>query len=180
MATKYIGEYTEKVIGAMPRPEAGDTAYAIDTKKWFIFNGEEWTEAWGSEPESKNNPQMTLYDMNKAIINQLPSYTEEDIVKSKEVIEELYNETKNYYYMLYGKEIGYFTLFHITEEAPLKDRFEEVVIECITTLGMSIKSLELTEDHQAIEIWMETADNDKSVTCLYLFPYDIGVALVRA
>ena len=72
--------------------------------------------------------------------------------------------------MLYGKEISYFTLFKIVEP----QYFSYEVIECLKNVG-DIKAIDLTEDKDAIEAWV-IADNE--VTCLYLFPYDLGIVQV--
>ena len=47
-------------------------------------------------------------------------------------------------------------------------------IECLNNIG-SIKAIDLTEDKDAIEAWVMAEDE---ATCLYLFPYDMGVVVV--
>jgi hypothetical protein len=49
--------------------------------------------------------------MNKQIITQLPPLV--DMEKACEVVNALYGKTENEFYMLYGKEISYFTLFRM-------------------------------------------------------------------
>jgi hypothetical protein len=109
-----------------------------------------------------------LYDMNKQIIAQLPILT--DLEEKDYIISNLHAKFNNFYYMLYGKEISYFTLFEIVDSK----YFGNEVIECLKNIG-TIKAIDFTEAQDAIEIWIE---NENGPTCLYLFPYDNGVVRV--
>ena len=86
-------------------------------------------------------------------------------------INSLHAKCNNIYYMLYGKEISYFTLFRVIDS----DYFGYEVIECLKNIG-AIKAIDFTETKDAIEIWVEN-ENDEP-TCLYLFPYDNGIVEV--
>ena len=115
-----------------------------------------------------SNFNMELYDINKQIIAQLPTLTE---LKDKiDLINLIHTDYKNQYYMLYGKEISYFTLFKIINPDP----FGADVIDCLNNLG-EIKAIDLTENKDALEIWVIYGDEP---TCLYLFPYDVGLVRV--
>ena len=72
--------------------------------------------------------------------------------------------------MMYGKEISYFTLFKVID----KDLFGSTVVDCIPCIGV-VKAIDLTETGDAIEIWVI---NNNEPTCLYLFPYDMGLVQV--
>ena len=72
--------------------------------------------------------------------------------------------------MMYGKEISYFTLFKVNE--PLL--FGDTVADCIPNVG-TVKAVDITEANDAVEIWV--INNDEP-TCLYLFPYDMGLVEV--
>lgn len=114
---------------------------------------------------SKSGLEIGLYDINKQIISQLPALT--NILEKQKLINNFSIDTKNTYYMLYGKEISYFTLFKIKEY----QYFGAEVVDCLEYIGI-IKAIDLTETNDAIEIWIE---NEDGPTCLYLFPYDTGV-----
>ena len=86
------------------------------------------------------------------------------------LVNNLHSKFENFYYMLYGKEISYFTLFKINESK----YFGKEVIECLKDVGY-IKAIDLTDTGDAIECWVE---NEQGPTCLYLFPYDAGVVQV--
>ena len=100
-----------------------------------------------------------------------------DIINSKfELIKNFANETNNNFYMMYGKEIGYFTVFARHENWEL-ETLDLAVAECLFNVGY-LYSIELTADKSAIEIWVRTYENDL-VTCMYLFPYDNGIVRIK-
>lgn len=137
--------------------------------KYKIYHEGEWKDI-----EMKDSGiEMGLYDMNKQIIAQLPTIEKENIQEKIDMINEFAVNNKNFYYMLYGKEISYFTLF---KRAPYyeEDRIGEVMIECLDSIG-DIKAIDYTEAQDAIEVWVV---NEDGPTCLYLFPYDSGVVSV--
>lgn len=136
---------------------------AVDGK-YYIWHEDNWHEF----NMSKSGLEIGLYDMNKQIISQLPALT--NILEKQKLINNFSVNTKNTYYMLYGKEISYFTLFKIKEY----QYFGAEVVDCLEHIGF-IKAIDLTEANDAIEIWLE---NEDGPTCLYLFPYDIGVVQV--
>ena len=77
------------------------------------------------------------------------------------------------YYMLYGKEINYFTLFHrIPEEMEARCLSKEV-LECLQSVGEIIYVEEFDNDNYTIIFWIKT--NDNLITEVYLFDYTEGV-----
>ena len=125
---------------------------------------------WNKINVEGSNISMGLYDMNKQIIAQLPTLTTDDLLEKLPLVEELHNKYNNEYYMLYGKEISYFTLFKLKQV----ESFPHEAIDCLQNIG-PIKAIDLTEDKDAIEAWVMA---DDEATCLYLFPYDMGVVIV--
>jgi hypothetical protein len=95
----------------------------------------------------------------------------EDFEKAIDNIQALYETYHNKYFMLYGKEISYFTVFKIIEPQYLG----EDVLSCCLNVG-PVKVMDLTEAGDAVEIWVQP-ENDEP-TCLYLFPYDSGIVQV--
>lgn len=75
------------------------------------------------------------------------------------------------YYLLYGKEISYFTLFERKENEGLS--LGEAVLECLKTFE-KVYSYEFKEEEKVIEIWVHNKDNNLA-TILYLFDYKDGV-----
>lgn len=149
-----------------PHPEVGEIAQTEDGA-YQVWDGNKWK----SITMEGSGLQINLYDMNKQIVAQLPD--KEDFTDILQNINLFKIKTNNKYYMLYGKEISYFTLFHCGNPKST-ETFEEAVIDCLNSIG-PIKSIDLTEDGNAIEIWVMS---DNEATCLYLFPYDDGVVEV--
>lgn len=132
--------------------------------KFYMWHDENWHEI----KMENSGIEMGLYDMNKQIIAQLPDVTDWDRVEA--LLNDFYNIHHNVYYMMYGKEISYFTLFKVNE--PLM--FGDVVMDCIPNVGV-VKAVDITENNDAVEIWVM---QDDEATCLYLFPYDMGLVEV--
>lgn len=129
-----------------------------------------WHEsAWNEIKMESGGINVGLYDMNKQIISQLPIL--ENFDKAMDDIWTLYETYHNKYFMLYGKEISYFTVFKIIEPQYLG----EDVLDCCLNVGL-IKAMDLTEAGDAVEIWVQPQDGEP--TCLYLFPYDSGIVQV--
>lgn len=145
-------------------PQEGEVAQTEDGKL-KIFQGGEWKDL----NVEGSNLELGLYDMNKQIISQLPIL--EDFDKAMYDILTLYETYHNKYFMLYGKEISYFTVFKIIEP----QYFGEDVLDCCLNVGL-VKAMDLTEAGDAVEIWVQPQDGEP--TCLYLFPYDSGIVQV--
>lgn len=126
-------------------------------------------DAWQVIKMEGGGVEMGIYDMNKQIISQLPIL--EDFDKAMDDIQTLYETYHNKYFMLYGKEISYFTVFKIIEPQYLG----EDILECCLNVGL-VKAMDLTEAGDAVEIWVQPQDSEP--TCLYLFPYDSGIVQV--
>lgn len=112
---------------------------------------------------------MTLYDINKETIKNLPLLDPVLLYAQHLVIDE---NSCHAYYMLYGREINYFTLFQYSPNE--KQSLGLTVIELLKDIPQSkgVYSIEYKEDERAWEIWIDY--NDEPVV-LYLFNYNEGV-----
>lgn len=147
-------------------PQIGEVVQDAVTGNFMV-----WTnEGWNTVKSENSGINMGLYEMNKQIISQLPKLTEAELFDRDLLINTLHAKFNNEFYMLYGKEISYFTLFRIFDSI----RFGNEVIDCLNNVG-DIKAIDFTEAQDAIEIWIQDEDGP---TCLYLFPYDSGVVQV--
>ena len=146
-------------------PREGEIVQDATSGSFLVWHDNQWQavkmEGGGIE--------MGIYDMNKQIIAQMPELS--DLTNARQAISEL-QEIHHYdtYFMLYGKEISYFTLFKLDDPK----YFANEVIACLKNVGV-IKAVDLTEANDATEIWVET---ENGPTVLYLFPYDNGVVHV--
>ena len=124
---------------------------------------------WHAFQMDSSGVEMGLYDMNKQIIAQLPDLTGWDKVET--TLKNFDTDWNNEFYMLYGKEISYFTVFRIKEHC----EFSKEVIDIVKNIGSNVKAMDLTEAADAIEVWIIY---NEEPTCLYLFPYDMGIVEV--
>lgn len=146
------------------QPMEGEVVQDTITGKICVFHDGEWV----SMKTEESGLSLGLYDINKQIIEQLPEFT--DLDKAAKTIEALHGIYQNEYYMLYGKEISYFTLFKLINP----QYFAQEVLECLRNVG-TLKAIDPDEPGTAVEIWVE---NEDGPTCLYLFPYDNGLVQV--
>lgn len=145
-------------------PMDGEVAIDAITEKVMIYHEGKWVPV----TSDGTGLSLGLYDLNKQIIAQLPELA--DLNKAIQTIDALHEIYRNKYYMLYGKEISYFTLFKLIEP----QYFAQEVLDCLRNVG-KIKAIDPDEPGTAVEIWVETDDGP---TCLYLFPYDSGLVQV--
>ena len=122
--------------------------------------------------QGKGEINMSLYDINKNIMQQLPDYTNEQLYKLEDSIDNEVNNKyiKNSYFMLLCNEIHYYTLFHFNPEESDFRSVGEGVTYLLYEAGYTISADEICDDH--IEIW---GKKDKEAFVFMLFPYDQGV-----
>lgn len=157
--------YRDNDGNIIDNPVEGQSAYSPETKKSYIYNEGEWKMVTG-----ESSFGMSMYDINKQIISQMPVLTDEQIAEAKLSLIPCIKETENEYYMLLCKEISYYTLFHIVDYLTEPNIYDEI-IGCVQDLG-DIKSIELI-DNSVIEIWFQPKDDEAKV--MYFFAYDAGV-----
>lgn len=149
--------------------EEGEIAYAADTDKYYKYENDTWVETEIENPPTREQLNMTLYDMNKQLAKQMPLYDEAHLKDMAESLRSWKRDDVNLY-MLYGKEISYFTLFQ--KHVLAKDNFIQALFECLNSFE-GIYSFEIVDDNTA-EIWVKYEDD---ATCMYLFNYDAGVVI---
>lgn len=122
---------------------------------------------------------IELYELNRSIISQQGAM-EDGFEEKMTLLRKFAEDTNNRFYMMYGKEIGYFTVF--VKDMPMGtpydlETIDLAVFDCLYNVG-PIYSIELTADKSAVEIWVKDEERDL-VTCMYLFPYDNGVVRLK-
>ena len=145
-------------------PKEGEIIQTLEGKYMIWHDG-----GWNEIKTEGSGINMGLYDMNKQIISQLPTLN--DFTKAIADVRDLHGKYWNEYYMMYGREISYFTLFKVCG----MNEFGQDVIDCCANIG-TIKAMDMTEAADAIEIWVQPENGEP--TCLYLFPYDNGIVQV--
>lgn len=150
-----------KILRKLPNsPEEGELAYCEFEKQTFVFNKNEWKPV-------TNSFSMSYYDLNKAIIDQYPNL--ETFNEKISLINEynLYNKSKMY--LLYGRDLNYFSLFTSLLKKDSSITFGEEVINCLKNISSNIKAIDWNKENNSIEIWL-TVENVSH--CLYLFNAD--------
>ena len=119
---------------------------------------------------------IELYELNRSIIEQQGTLNEEDIANKHILINDFHLDKNNKFYMLYGREINYFTVFARDKDWEL-ETLALGVMECLANIG-DIYSIEVTAEKDAVEIWVKDNAQDL-LTCMYLFPYDGGIVRIK-
>lgn len=114
----------------------------------------------------------TLYDMNKAIIEQQGKMSKTAFKdKLNGLVTDFFKATDNTYYMMLCNEQRDYTVFRISEFEVISKAVQELK-ECIENRG-AVMSIE-KDKNGAIEIWIKDM-NDEQNYCYYLFPYDTAI-----
>jgi lipopolysaccharide export LptBFGC system permease protein LptF len=107
---------------------------------------------------------MSVYEMNQQIVSQLPDLTSDQKKEFKKKLEDWVGAQPNSrFFLLYGKDIGYFTLFE--RSSSTQEKIADIFMECFDNIG-PIKTYDITSS--AIEVWANS-------TVFYFFNYDNGV-----
>ncbi len=113
-------------------------------------------------------PLMSLYDMSKQIVSNLP-------VKSTNIELEPFKKTLRKfkhlgYFMLLCREQNDYTVIRV-RKANNPDKFENLIIELLQSRG-DIKDIDYGDDKDSLECWIQ---KDEEVYMYKLFPYSWGV-----
>ena len=122
--------------------------------------------------QGKGNINMSLYDINKSLMSQMPDYSSEQIKELENKVDNWVNEKylSNEYFMLLCNDIHYYTLFHLNPEKSDFRTVGEGLTYLLYEAGYTISAEEDYPDH--FEIW---GKKDKDAAAFMLFPYDQGV-----
>lgn len=157
-----------KTLLALPNHSPEELALVEDENKVYVYK-DEWVEY---NPED-GGLTLTLYDVNKLTMPNLPDLTNEQIDEAKRKIAAFIPSNTNYW-MLLNNEKRYYTVFHLNKakNVLLCPKIEDEIIECLTELG-AIKSIEIIDDN-TVEAWVIDKD-DETAYVYYLFNYDGGI-----
>lgn len=153
-------------INNLTECQLGEIVFCEDTHEYYMRGEDCWMELAINE-----NSGLNLYDLNKSIINQLPSLTKEQIFEKKDLIKKYRDNTNNIFHMLLCRDYNYYTIF-VEKENDEFHNLSDAVLTIVFELG-DVYSIEETEDG-AIEIWIKPTGEEEPYV-FYLFPYDAGV-----
>ena len=115
-----------------------------------------------------------LYDLNKDLVEkEIKPLTQEELAVKKEMVHDFLRENgKASYMMLLCHEQRDYTVFNLTTTDDFAMYTPNILIdECLKNRG-EIRSIELTANKDAIEIWLVI---NKKAYCYYFFDYTNGV-----
>lgn len=120
------------------------------------------------ELKDKELPLMSLYDMSKQIVRNLPVRT---TAAELEPLKKILRKFKKLgYFMLMCREDNYYTVLRV-RKAKNPDTFEDLIIELLQEHG-DIKDIDYDTDKQSLECWVQKEDD---VKMFKLFAYNWGV-----
>lgn len=171
----FIKLENKNILDNLQNHEIGEVAYITDTKEFYTYKE---NEGWVKMNTDSDLFQFSLYQMNQMVLRELPKLSDEDLIKAKQTISDyVYSlEHNDDYFMLLCHELKYFTVFTKDEECNEEEKITNVLIECVNSIG-DIKSIERTNDTEAIEIWITTPEDETYV--MYFFDYGKGIVPCR-
>ena len=120
------------------------------------------------ELKDKELPLMSLYDMSKQIVRNLPTRT---TAAELEPLKKILRKFKKLgYFMLMCREDNYYTVLRV-RKTKNPDTFEDLIIELLQEHG-DIKDIDYDTDKQSLECWVQKEDD---VKMFKLFAYNWGV-----
>lgn len=145
-----------------------DVAFIQETKQVYMYKNGQWQLLKIKAADS--NVQLTLYDINKQIMEQVPELKQKEKNDAHKIINDFAAMTKQRHFMMLCLEERYFTIF---EQAKLYDfgSLGSAVFACIDNIGQ-VKSVSYN-NAQAVEIWITNTTG--STNCYLLFGYDDGM-----
>lgn len=158
-----LQEYMKKVNNF----SKGEIIYLTKDNKCVMYDGEDFVEITDKAEFKGEGLSMSLYELNKSIIAQLPTkptYSEQG--EDRKLINKFFNSIGRTSYMLLCKDISYYTIF--TYEGNKMANYETLgaaVLDCLQNVGQFVCA-DITEDGNAVEIWVRTEDDN---ICMYLF-----------
>ena len=161
----FLGEFDVAPLA----PNQGDVYYDTTEEKLWLCNGDEWI-LYPKIEDGQINTGITMYDINKQLIEKLPSkITNGQLKECKEILKLL--EKQGTYFMLLCNDIHYYTVITKTDDN-MQQTFYNTVIELLQDNGVIQDILWSNDDHEAVECWIK---NENGVFMFMLFPYDWGI-----
>ena len=160
--------YRDKDGNIIVNPKENDIAMSPETQKLYTYKNGQWEMIKG-----ESSLGVTMYDLNKQLISQLPILDKDAIVTARKEVQQFIDETKNNYYMLLAREQNYYTLFNIIDN-PLGSHVPVVdeLWGCVEYMG-EIKAVD--RNNGAIEFWAQPTEENSEPIFMMFFPYDAGV-----
>lgn len=162
-----------KTLKALPNHKEGELALIEKGNKVYVYKENKWVKY---DPKD-GGLTVSLYDVNKMAMPNLPDLTDEQIDEAKKMVKDFIPQDSTFW-MLLNNEKRYYTVFQLTkvQNVLLINKIEDEFIECLKEIG-TIKSIEKVDDN-TIEAWVIDKE-DSEAYAYYLFNYDKGVVICK-
>lgn len=174
----YRGEIRSKTsIRQLPDVKKGEIFWCEMDECGYIVsdvNGDR-VEIKALDENASVSTGITVYEFNRSLVEKEPifDWNPEKVNELKEQLTKWFTELcmSNEYFLMYGREIHYVTLFHRDKNKSLD---VDAILSTIAEVGDLISiDFDTERDERVIEIWTRT--KEYKATMLYLFPYDNGL-----
>lgn len=120
-------------------------------------------------------PKLSLYVCNQMVMAQKPDMTKEEILSTKSLLEQWFEDNPDEYFMLLNNELHYYTVFH--QVTATFGSYAKMVNELLDVLIDDIKNIKTIEvdTNGALAIWSGGWEDEGVPHCFYFFPYGRGV-----
>lgn len=155
---------------ALVNHEDGEICYCEKEKKYYV-----WQDGWKETeaPTVKGNEiKITYRDLVINTISNFEPFTLEAIEKYQVLINSWDEFQHRDFYMLYARELDYFTLLQRVPADGSKCLGREI-LDCLMSIGYIIYVEDFTEEDDRIIFWLKT--DSGLITEAYLFDYTRGV-----
>ena len=157
-------KYYNSNMEVITEPTENEIGFIPELNKTYQYTNGEWKEV-----ALNTDLQLTMYDLNKQVISQLPTLGEDELTQAWLTIDNYVQACSAKYFMLLCNDIRYYTVFALLGTG---EQCATEVLDCISNLG-ALKSVGLTEDEAAIEIWFQPEGEQPFAA--YFFNYEGGV-----
>lgn len=118
---------------------------------------------------------FSVYELNKQLVEKEPliELTEENVNTLKSELKRWFDRAvlSNKYFLMYGREIHYVTLFKHSDNEVAIDTIFETILEVGDLISIDYNTE--GDKQSVVEIWMRT--KEERATLLYIIPYDRGI-----
>lgn len=160
-----------KFRDALMNHTEGETVYCEEENQCYVWANGKY-EPVESHIDGAGEIKVNYRDLVISAISAFSPFDEEQ-TKKYQVLLNAWDEIQNKeFYMLYARELDYFTLFHRIPNEGNRCLGKEV-FECLSDLGFVVYIEDFTEDEYNIIFWVKTPEG--KLTEVYLFDYTRGV-----
>lgn len=160
-----------KFRDALMNHSEGETVYCEEEKQCYV-----WTNGQYQPVESKidgaGEIKVNYRDLVISAISAFEPFDDEQIKKYQVLLNAWDEIQAKDFYMLYARELDYFTLFYRIPNEGNRCIGKEV-FECLSDLGSVVYIEDFTEDEYNIIFWVKTPEG--KLTEVYLFDFTRGV-----